>query len=187
MPTDLINQTVTLKDGRRLGFAEYGASTGRPVFHFHGSGSSRFEHPSAESMLDLMGIRFISVDRPGHGLSDFQPQRRLVDWPGDVCYIADHLGIGEFYVEGYSAGAPHALACAHQLPERVLAGAVYGCVAPMNRPGAYQGLPFFNRPWQNLPAVPLVYKINPLADAGNGDGRHRENNSPIDVFHSGRG
>jgi len=145
MPTDRINQTITLKDSRRLGFAEYGAPTGRPVFHFHGSAGSRFEHPSAESMLDQMGIRFISVDRPGHGLSDFQPQRRLVDWPGDVCQLADHLGIGEFYVEGYSAGGPHALACAHQLPERVLAGAVYGCVAPMNRPGAYQGMPFFNQ------------------------------------------
>ena len=95
MPTDRINQTVTLKDGRRLGFAEYGARTGRPVFHFHGSASSRFEHPSAESLLDQMGIRFISVDRPGHGLSDFQPQRRLVDWPEDVCHLADHLGIGE--------------------------------------------------------------------------------------------
>jgi len=145
MTTDRINQTVTLKDGRRLGFAEYGACSGRPVFHFHGSASSRFEHPSAESMLDQLGIRFISVDRPGHGLSDFQPQRRLLDWPVDVCHLAGHLGIGEFYVEGYSAGGPHALACAHQLPERVLAGAVYGCVAPMDRPGAYQGLPFFNR------------------------------------------
>jgi pimeloyl-ACP methyl ester carboxylesterase len=145
MPMDRINQIVILKDGRRLGFAEYGVGTGRPVFHFHGSGSSRFEHPSAESMLNLMGIRFISVDRPGHGLSDFQPQRRLLDWPGDVCHLADHLGIGEFYVEGYSAGGPHALVCAHQLPERVLAGAVYGCVAPMNRPRAYQGLPFFNQ------------------------------------------
>ena len=145
MPTDRINQTVTLKDGRRLGFAEYGARTGRPVFHFHGSGSSRFEHPSAEGFLDQAGIRFISVDRPGHGLSDFQPHRRLIDWPLDVCQLADQLGIGEFYVEGYSAGGPHALACAHQLPGRVLAGAVYGCLAPMDRPGAYQGLPFFNR------------------------------------------
>lgn len=137
MPTDRINQTVTLKDGSRLGFAEYGARTGRPVFHFHGSASSRFEHPSAESMLEQMGIRFISVDRSGHSLSDFQPQRRLVDWAGDVCLLADQMGIGEFYVEGYSAGGPHALACTHQLLEKVLAGAVYGCVAPMNRPGAY--------------------------------------------------
>ena len=145
MSTDRIDQSIMLKDGRRLGFAEYGAPTGRPVFHFHGSGSSRYEHPSAEGMLIQAGIRFISVDRPGHGLSDFQSRRRLIDWPQDVCQLADALGIGQFYVEGYSAGGPHALACAHQLPERVIAGAVYGCVAPMHRPGAYQGLPFFNQ------------------------------------------
>ncbi len=145
MPTDRINQTLILKDGRRLGFAEFGAETGWPVFHFHGSASSRLEHPSPESALQQKGIRFISIDRPGHGLSDFQPQRCLTDWPQDVLQLADHLGIGEFYVEGYSSGGPHALACACLLPERTIAGAVYGCVAPMNRPGAYQGLPFFNQ------------------------------------------
>ncbi len=37
------------------------------------------------------------------------------------------------------------MAFARLLPERTIAGAVYGCVAPMNRPGAYQGLPFFTQ------------------------------------------
>jgi pimeloyl-ACP methyl ester carboxylesterase len=145
MPEDRINQILILKDGRRLGFAEFGASAGRPVFHFHGSASSRLEHPAPESTLQQMGIRFITLDRPGHGLSDFQPHRRLVDWPRDVLQLADHLGIGEFYVEGYSSGGPYALACACLLPERAIAGAVFGCVAPMNRPGAYRRLPFFNQ------------------------------------------
>ena len=34
--TARINQTLILKDDRRLGFAEYGAPTGRPVFHYAG-------------------------------------------------------------------------------------------------------------------------------------------------------
>jgi pimeloyl-ACP methyl ester carboxylesterase len=96
-------------------------------------------------MLARMGIRFVTVDRPGHGLSDFQPGRRLIDWPRDVGQLADHLGIREFYVSGNSAGGPHALACAHQLPERVLAGAVISSVAPMGRPGAYEGMPLPNQ------------------------------------------
>ena len=145
MSADRINQTLILKDGRCLGFAEFGASTGQPVFHFHGAASSRLEHPSSESTLQQMGIRLITVDRPGHGLSDFQPHRRLVDWPQDVLQLANHLGIGEFFVEGYSSGGPHALACACLLPQRTLAGAVFGCVAPMNRPGAFRGMPFFNQ------------------------------------------
>ncbi len=145
MPAERVNQILILKDGRRLGFAEFGDSTGQPVFHFHGAASSRLEHPSAESALQQMGIRFISVDRPGHGLSDFQPHRRLIDWPPDVLQLADHLGISRFFVEGYSSGGPYALACACLLPDRTLAGAVFGCVAPMDRPGGYRGMPFFNQ------------------------------------------
>jgi pimeloyl-ACP methyl ester carboxylesterase len=145
MSTNRINQSLILEDGRRLGFAEFGTRTGRPVFHFHGSGSSRLERPSSENILHQLDIRFITVDRPGHGLSDFQPNRRLLDWPQDIGQLADHLGIHEFYVDGHSAGGPHALVCAHQLPERVLAGAAISSIAPMSRPNAYAGMPFLNQ------------------------------------------
>ena len=143
--SDRTNQTIILNNGRKLGFAEYGPSTGQPVFHFHGSASSRLERPASESMLHELGIRFLSVDRPGHGLSDYQPDRRLLDWAKDVQQLADHLELEAFYVEGYSAGGPHALACAHQLPERVIAGALISGIAPMSRSGAFKDLPFFNR------------------------------------------
>lgn len=103
------------------------------------------ERPSSGSLLDRKDIRFITVDRPGHGLSDFEPNRRLIDWAQDIDQLADHLGIGEFYVDGHSAGGPHALACAYQLPERVIAGAAISSVAPMSRPGAYEGMPALNR------------------------------------------
>jgi pimeloyl-ACP methyl ester carboxylesterase len=145
MITDQTNQTLVLKDGRRLGFAEYGTPTGRPVFHFHGAGSSRLEHPAQESILFANDIRFISVDRPGHGLSDYQPDRRILDWPHDIRQLADHLGIHQFYVEGYSAGGPYALACAYQFPDQVMAGAAISSAAPMHRPGAYKGLPLPNQ------------------------------------------
>ena len=145
MERDRIDQTVILKDGRRLGFAEFGAPAGRPVFHFHGSASSRLERPSSDSMLEQMDIRFITVDRPGHGLSDFQANRRLIDWAQDIDQLADHLGIAKFYVDGHSAGGPHALVCASQLPERVIAGAAISSVAPMSRAGAYKGMPLLNQ------------------------------------------
>ena len=145
IPGDRTSQTLVLEDGRRLGFAEYGVRRGRPVFHFHGSASSRLERPSSKGLLDRLEIRFIAIDRPGHGLSDFQPGRRLTDWAWDVEQLADHLGVEEFYVSGLSAGGPYALACAHRLPDRVLAGAVVSSVAPMSRPGAYQGMPIPNR------------------------------------------
>jgi len=145
MTTDFVNQTTMLKDGRALGFAEYGDLAGKAVFHFNGAGGSRLEHPRDESILTDLGIRFISTDRPGHGLSDAQPDRKLLDWPDDISQLAGHLSIDRFYVMGWSSGGPYALACAYKLRERVLAGAIISGVAPADRPNPYKGLPFANR------------------------------------------
>lgn len=141
MATDGVNQTIALRDERRLGFAEYGDASGKAVFHFNGSGGSRLEHPMDPSILSDLGVRLISTDRPGHGNSDPQPGRKLLDWPDDISQLADHLGIDKFYVEGWSAGGPHALACAYRLPERVSAGALISGLAPPDRPNPYEGLP----------------------------------------------
>ena len=154
---DRLNQTLTLKDGRTLGFAECGDPAGQAVFHFHASGSSRLEAPADESLLVDLRIRFITTDRPGHGLSDPQAERKLLDWPDDVEQLADNLGIDRFYVMGWSAGGPHALACAYKLPERVSAGAVVSGIAPPERPRPYKGLPLANRVWafgaRRMPAL----------------------------------
>jgi pimeloyl-ACP methyl ester carboxylesterase len=140
---DKINQQLILEDGRNLGFTEYGDPVGKPVFHFHGAASSRLERPASEDILKKLDIRFISEDHPGHGLSDYQPNRHLLDWPGDIHQLAGHLGFGEFYVTGYSSGGPYSLACAYQLAERVIAGAAISSLAPMSRKHAYEGMPFF--------------------------------------------
>lgn len=140
-----MDQTLSLKDGRKLGFVEYGDPHGKAVFHFNGSGGSRLEYPADQSILTDLGIRFITTDRPGHGISDPQPDRKLLDWPDDISQLADHLNIDRFYVQGWSAGGPHALACAYKLPERVLAGALISGLAPPDRPQPYEGLPLPNR------------------------------------------
>ena len=143
--TNSTGQILQLQDGRRLGYAEYGQQESTPVFHFHGASSSRLERPLDESVLQEAGCRLIVPDRPGHGLSDPKPGRRLLDWPDDVAQLADHLGLRTFYVMGYSAGGAHALACAYKLPGRVTAGAAVSSGAPMGRPGAFKGLPLPNR------------------------------------------
>lgn len=145
MHRDRINQTLTLADGRHLGFAEFGQLTGCPIFHFHGSGGSRLDHPASENMLLRLNIHFISVDRPGHGLSDFQFNRRIIDFPKDISQLANHLGIHRFFVQGHSAGGPYALACAYQLPEQIIACATISSMAPMKRPDPYKGMPIMNQ------------------------------------------
>jgi pimeloyl-ACP methyl ester carboxylesterase len=145
MENSRINQSVLLKDGRKLAFSEYGDPHSKPVFHFHGSGGSRLEKPSDPSVLSDLRVRLISTDRPGHGLSDPRIGRRLLDWPDDICQIADQLGVERFSVMGWSAGGPYALACAYKLPERVNSAALISGLAPPDRPHPYEGLPFANR------------------------------------------
>ena len=66
-----------------------------------------------------MGVRAITIDRPGIGGSDPQPGHRIADWPADVTAFADALGLDRFGVIGWSAGVPYALACAAMIPERL--------------------------------------------------------------------
>ncbi|KAJ0415369.1 Alpha/Beta hydrolase protein [Aspergillus carlsbadensis] len=125
------NQTLSLRDGRILGFAEYGAPTGFPVLYFHGFPSSRLEGSGVDSNARRRGLRIISLDRPGYGLSTFKPNQRITDWPGDVKSLADHLRIPRFAVLGGSGGSPYALACAHALPhERLSAVGILAGAAP---------------------------------------------------------
>jgi pimeloyl-ACP methyl ester carboxylesterase len=136
---DKRNLILELKDGRMLGYAEYGDPDGKPVFHFNGSGGSRLERPSDIRILTELGIRYISSDRPGHGNSTPQQDRELLSWPEDVASLADHLGINRFYVLGWSAGGSHALACAYKMPDRVISGAIVSGLAPPDRPNPYKG------------------------------------------------
>ena len=66
---------IKLSDGCAIGYAEYGDLTGKPVMHFHGTPSSRFEgdNPDLDAIAERLNVRFIVPDRPGHGLSDWKP------------------------------------------------------------------------------------------------------------------
>ncbi|WP_432821743.1 alpha/beta fold hydrolase [Trichloromonas sp.] len=118
--------TLRLADGRRLGYAEFGDPQGRPVLYFHGFPGSRLEARLADGAARRQGVRLLAVDRPGYGLSDPLPARRLLDWPGDVAQFADALGLAHFGVLGVSGGGPFALTCAAMLPGRIQ-GFVLAC------------------------------------------------------------
>jgi pimeloyl-ACP methyl ester carboxylesterase len=124
-------QSMTLKDGRRLGFAQFGSSSGPPVFYFHGWPGSRME----AGFFDVPGVQMIGVDRPGYGLSDPLPKRKLTDWPKDVVELADHLGHERFAVVGMSGGGPYAAACAYALKERLTRVAIIAGLGPPDAPG----------------------------------------------------
>ncbi len=156
------SETITMKGGRTLAYGVWGDPAGKPVFHFHGSSGSRLERPPNEKMLT--GIRLITVDRPGHGLSDIVPGYRLLEWPDDVTALADHLGINKFAVEGWSFGGPYAMAYAFRIPERVHTAGLISSFAPYDRPNSTEGMAGFNKvalgmahrtPWLGKPFMRL--------------------------------
>ena len=129
-----------LRDGRELSYAEYGASSGRPVLYFHGLPGSRLDPLPFAEEYRAEGIRVVAPDRPGYGRSS--PRRRwgLLDWVGDVVELADVLGIGRFAVLGYSSGGKYAAACAFSVPERLSAVGIVSGVGPASMPGFRDGL-----------------------------------------------
>ncbi len=132
--------TIRLADGRTLGFRQWGDPHGAPVLEFRGLPSSSLGDAIDPRFLAERHLRRITVDRPGTGLSDFQPGRVLLDWPADVAQLADALGLGQFSVLGTSGGGPFAAACACRLPGRVARLALVSALAPLDRPGAGRGM-----------------------------------------------
>jgi pimeloyl-ACP methyl ester carboxylesterase len=137
-----IDRRTTLPDGRALGYDEHGPPDGEPLLYFHGTPSSRKEWLmfGNETLAERLGLRVVCVDRPGMGLSDFSPGRRILDWPADVGALADRLGLERLAVLGYSGGVPYALACALSIPERLAAVGIAACVGPHEIPGLTDGL-----------------------------------------------
>ena len=127
--------TLSLKNGRQLGIAQYGTKEGIPVFYFHGYPTSRLEASLMEPFLSGLNIRLIALDRPGYGFSDFLPERQILDWPDDVKECADMLGFDQFSVVGVSGGGPYALACAYKMPERLNKVSVVCGLGPLHNCG----------------------------------------------------
>jgi pimeloyl-ACP methyl ester carboxylesterase len=142
MGTERTNNQIKLKDGRILGYDEYGAPDGKPVFYFHGHPGSRIEWPvfCDDNYATEVKARIIAVDRPGHGLSDFKRGRKILDWPDDVIEVADALELDRFAVLGISGGGPYAAACAFKIPERLTTTAIVSGMGPAEAPGTKDGL-----------------------------------------------
>jgi pimeloyl-ACP methyl ester carboxylesterase len=93
----------------------------------------------------VTGVRLIAIDRPGMGLSAFQPSRRLVDWPDDVVEVATTLGLDRFAVLGISGGGPYAAACAWKLADRITGAGIVSSLAPFDVPAAIASMGRRNR------------------------------------------
>jgi len=88
-------ELVRVRDGRRVGVGWFGSADGTPIVRLHGvAGSSTFEVEPAWT-ADV-GVRVITVERPGFGRSDFAPVADVLDWVTDLEDVADALGLEQF-------------------------------------------------------------------------------------------
>ena len=108
--------TLSLPDGRKLGYAQYGLQTGHAILYLHGLPGSRIEAAFLDTIAVRLEARIIAVDRPGYGWSSPHPNRTILDHVKDVEHLAERLELDTYAVLGISGGGPYALACAAYLP-----------------------------------------------------------------------
>jgi pimeloyl-ACP methyl ester carboxylesterase len=167
--------TIAVRDGRRLGFAEFGSPHGPAIVWMHGTPGARRQIPvEAREYADREGLRIIGIDRPGIGSSTPHVYESVLDWTEDLALVADTLGIDTMHLIGLSGGGPYALAAGAAMPDRVLGVAVLGGVAPTQGPDAATGglvsLAAHVAPLVSLARVPIgmvltlgIRMVTPLA------------------------
>ena len=130
---------LELPDGRRLGYTTYGADSGPLVVVLDGPASRGLARASAPAAAGL-GIRLVAPDRPGVRASTPAPDRGIADWPSDHAALLDALGAQRAGILSQSGGTPYAVAAAAVLPERMIAIAALGPVAPFDEPASVREL-----------------------------------------------
>ena len=142
---------------RVLGYAAWGDPAGKLVLWHHGTPGARRQVPLvARRTADRLGIHLVSVERPGVGDSTDYCYRTIREWAIDAGIVADHFGHDEMAVVGLSGGGPYALACAHEMPERVRAVGLLGSVSPVVGPDTAPGSSIVNL------AVLFQWLLDPL-------------------------
>ena len=152
---------IKLSDGRQLGYQIYGNPNGTPVLYNHGWPACRLEAGLFDTAATEAGVKLIGIDRPGYGLSDFLPERALIDWPTDIAALADHLGLDRFHIMGLSGGGPYTIVTAYQIPERLLGATVVAGVSPMTERRTMQGMRLMNKILLNV-GRPFPWLLNQM-------------------------
>jgi pimeloyl-ACP methyl ester carboxylesterase len=135
MPDTFRSHRISMPEDRVLAVDDRGPLDGPVVIAHHGTPSCRLDVPGGPLAADKIGVRVISFDRPGYGLSTNVPGRTVSSAAENVRAIADALGIERFATIGVSGGGPHALATGALLGGRVTRVCVEVGLGPAEDPG----------------------------------------------------
>lgn len=169
----MADHLLKLRNGLTLGYAEFGNPSGQVLFYFHGWPSARVQGELMQDVAVKFGLRVIAPDRPGIGLSDYQPGRTLLDWPDTLDQLAAHVGAGKFHLLGWSGGGPYVLATARRMPNRILSATVC-CGAPPLQFLGYEHMFWVYRLMIHLrstfpPILGLLLRAGKVISGGNPD------------------
>ncbi|WP_430332748.1 alpha/beta fold hydrolase [Rhodococcus sp. ACT016] len=128
-----------------MGFADYGPADGFVVVNAHGELSCRLDVRAAAPIAAAAGVRLISPDRPGIGLSDPSPGRTVLDWADDVEQLLDRLGVERIGVLGWSMGGQYAAGLGYALASRTSRVAIVAGALPLAEEGAIARLGAMDR------------------------------------------
>ncbi|OJS99270.1 alpha/beta fold hydrolase [Marinobacter nauticus] len=120
---------LQLPDGRKLSYCDLGHGKNGTWIHCHGIPGSRLELSHVAHELTQQGYRVIAPDRPGYGDSSEHPDYSFDQHTKDLHQLADHLGLTQFGLSGFSGGGVFAMATAWASGRRVNALAIAGTPA----------------------------------------------------------
>lgn len=121
---------LRLRDGRDLAWRLRGTE-GPVLLRIQGTPGSRIARDPDPGTQDRLGVRYLTVDRPGYGGSTRKPGRGIADLADDYEELLDFHDLDRVAVTGRSGGGPHALGLAAVHPQRVSAVSVIVGAAPL--------------------------------------------------------
>ena len=98
-----------------------------PLVLFHQSPMSMIQWAGVQNQLAKMGIRIVTVDTPGYGLSDPPPRQPSIrDYADNIVPLLDFLQLDKIVVGGHHTGAHIAVSFAANHSDRVVGLVLHG-------------------------------------------------------------
>jgi pimeloyl-ACP methyl ester carboxylesterase len=117
----------------QLHYRDVGPRDQMPIILLHQSPMSMIQFGAVQNELAALGVRSITVDTPGFGLSDLpSKQPTIADYADNLVALLDELKLKKVIVGGHHTGAQIATSFASRHPDRVAAVVLHG--AAMWRP-----------------------------------------------------
>jgi pimeloyl-ACP methyl ester carboxylesterase len=111
-----MKQKFLYKGNFQFSYTDYGKAGGYPVLVQHGLIASIEDYDLFEGLIKL-GVRLISIARPGYGESSPYPMQNVAEW-GEIVYELVHLlKLSQFDVLGMSSGAPYSYSIGYKFPQ----------------------------------------------------------------------